>query len=314
VARLRKKIKRAAEVLVVDALFRVARATPRRLGLPVFAAIGSIAARSFGRDRRRAVNNLGIAFPEAPEPIRQALAAAMFKALGRNVYEFLRLDGATPAGVTARVERVDGIEHLTGALERGKGVIVITGHIGCWELIPAYFAALGYPVTVVGRRMRVERLNRRLVGLRRRLGVTTLDRDDNPRPMVEVLRRGDSLGVLIDQHTSVAGAWVPFFGRPAYTPTAVAKMALSTGAAIVPMAVLMNPRGRHVIHVRPAIDVAGQAAGRDRETAVQSITAACSLALERLVRLDPTQWVWFHQRWREPKPEGRAEVAYAAQR
>ncbi len=301
------------EVLAVNALIGIARATPRRVGLAMFAATGLLAARCFPRDRRRAVDNLGLAFLDAPAPIRQALASATFKAFGRNVYEFLRLDGASKERVVARVERVEGLEHLTGAVRRGKGVLVITGHIGCWELVPAYFAATGYAVTVVGRRMRVERLNRRLVDIRRRLGVQTLDRDDNPRPMIEILRRGDPIGVLIDQHTSVAGVWVPFFGRPAYTPTAVAKLALATGAAIVPMAIFMNARGRHVIHVQPEIDVARLGDG-DRETTVRAITAACSLALERLIRIDPKQWVWFHERWREPKPEGRAEVAYAAQR
>jgi len=313
VARTRKKLKRAMEVATVNALIGIARATPRRVGLATFAATGVLAARCFPRDRRRALDNLGLAFPEAPEPIREALASATFKALGRNIYEFLRLDGASKERVVALVERVEGLEHLSEAFRRGKGVVVITGHIGCWELVPAYFAATGYPVTVVGRRMRVERLNRRLVDIRSRLGVKTLDRDDNPRPMVEILRRGDSIGVLIDQHTNVAGVWVPFFGRPAHTPTAVAKLALSTGAAIVPMAVLMNARGRHVIHVQPAIDLA-RTGGADREAAVRAITAACSLAVERLIRIDPKQWVWFHQRWREPKSEARAEVAYAAQR
>jgi Kdo2-lipid IVA lauroyltransferase/acyltransferase len=301
------------EVAAVNALIGIARATPRRVGLATFAATGAIAARCFPRDCRRTVDNLGLAFPEAPAPIRQALALATFKALGRNIYEFLRLDGASKERVVSLVERVEGLEHLTEAFRRGKGVVVVTGHIGCWELVPAYFAATGHTVTVVGRRMRVEGLNRRLVEIRRRLGVQTLDRDDNPRPMIDILRRGDSIGVLIDQHTSVAGVWVPFFGRPAYTPTAVAKLALSTGAAIVPMAIFMNARGRHVIHVQPAIDMAGLG-GAEREATVRAITAACSLALERLIRIDPKQWVWFHERWREPKPDGRAEVAYAAQR
>lgn len=311
--RTRKKIKRALELALIDSLIGIARVIPRRPAMVVFGAMGGLAGRCFERDRRRAIENLGYAFPEAPEPFRRALAQAMFKAIGRNIYEFLRLDGASREHVTSRVERVEGIENLSAALERSRGAIVITGHIGCWELIPAYFAAMGYPVTVVGRRMRATRLNDRLVGIRRKLGVRTLDRDASPRPMFEILKRGDSIGILIDQHTSVAGVWVPFFGRPAYTPSAVAKMSLSTGAAIVPMATFMNSRGRHVIHVLPAIDTRSLSAATSREAAVWSITAACSLALERLIRIDPKQWVWFHHRWREPENGGRAEVAYAAE-
>ena len=306
--RSKKRIKRTLELMLVGALIALARALPRRAGLSVFAGMGAIAARVATTDRRRAIENLGIAFPDAPAPLRRALAAAMFKALGRNTFEFLRLQGASRAEVTSRVRRVEGMEHFVAAHGRGHGVIVITGHIGCWELLPAYFAAIGYTANVVGRRMKVAQLNRRLVDVRRKLGVTTLDRDDNPRPMFDLLGRGEVLGVLIDQHTKVAGLWVPFFGRPAYTPTAVAKLALATEAAIVPMGIYLDRRGRHTVRVLPEI-VATRTGNRDDD--VTSITAACSLAVEQLIRVDPTQWVWFHHRWRGPGT--RVEAAYAAQ-
>jgi KDO2-lipid IV(A) lauroyltransferase len=307
--RTRKKIKRAAEVAVVEGLVLAARATPRRLGQAAFARIGALAARLFREDRRRAVENLGVAFPEAPGPFRKALAVAMFKTLGRNTYEFLRLDRAPRRAVIDCVARIEGMENFLAAHRRGKGVIVITGHIGCWEIMPAHFVALGYPVSVIARRMKVARLNERLVGIRRSVGVDTIDRDDNPRRMFEPLRRGEILGVLIDQHTRVAGMWVPFFGRPAYTPTAVAKIAMASGAAIIPMGIFIGRDGRHVIHVLPEIPAVARGG---REQAVREITEACSLAVERLIRIDPKQWVWFHHRWREPEPRrDGAEAAYA---
>jgi len=275
----------------------------------MFAGLGATAGRIAARDTRRAVENLGIAFPDTPEPIRRALAAAMFRQLGRNAYEFLRLEGASREQVMSRVSRIEGMENFLAAYERGKGVIVITGHIGCWELLPAYFAAMGYPVTVIGRRMTVTRLNQRLVGVRRGLGIVSLDRDGNPRPMFDVLSRGEILGVLIDQHTRVAGTWVPFFGRPAYTPTAVAKFALATGSAIVPMGIFLERDGKHVVRVSPELAVE-KTGSRDDD--VTAITAAASVAVEDLIRMDPAQWVWFHRRWREPEPTNRAE-AYAAE-
>lgn len=307
--RTSKRIKRAGEVALITSLGSVARLLPPRVGRELFAELGNTAARFARRDGERAVANLGIAFPDAPEPVRRAMAVAMFKQLGRNAYEFLRLEGAPPDVVKSRVSRVEGMENFLAAYQRGKGVIVITGHIGCWELLPAYFAALGYAATVVGRRMSVGRLNRRLVGVRRALGVTSLDRDDNPRPMFEVLRRGELLGVLIDQHTRVPGAWVPFFGRPAHTPTAVAKLALATGAPIVPMGIFLERTGTHVVRVMP--EIALRHTGQ-READVREITAEASLAVEQLIRLDPAQWVWFHRRWREPEGTNRVE-AYAAE-
>ncbi len=312
--RTRKRIKRAGEVALVESLVLIARAMPRRMGSAVFAGIGAIAARAFPRDRHRAAANLALAFPEVPSPIRDALARASFKALGRNAFEMLRLANASPERVRERVERVEGMEYLLDANRPGKGVIAITGHIGCWELLPAYFITLGYTVSVVARRMKSGHLNAKLVATRASVGVTTLDRDDSPRRMLELLRRGEALGVLIDQHTNVAGAYVPFFDRPAFTPTAVAKLAMASGAAILPMAIFRAHSGRYVIRVLPAIpyrDIERESASK--EAAIRAITAQCSLAVERLIRLDPAQWVWFHNRWREPKRDETVQVAYVAE-
>ena len=312
--RTRKKLKRAGEVALVETLFGLARLVPRRMGSAAFASLGSLAGRAFERDRRRAVDNLAVAFPEAPAPVREALARASFRALGRNIFEALRLTGMSQAQVRERVERVDGMEHFLDAHNAGQGVIVITGHIGCWELLPAYFVNIGYTVSVVARRMKSERLNAKLVAMRASVGVTSLDRDENPRRMIEPLRRGEILGVLIDQHTSVAGTYVPFFDRPAFTPTAVAKIALASRAAIVPMGIYRARDGRHVVRVAPAIQVDAIASrSSNKDAAVHAITSECSLAVERLIRLDPTQWVWFHHRWREPKREEGTQVAYAVE-
>jgi KDO2-lipid IV(A) lauroyltransferase len=302
-----KKIKRVLEVGTVETLIIVARLLPRRMGMKVFAAVGAAGARWFARDRQRAVENLGVAFPNAPAPIRTALARASFRALGKNAFEALRLARTRPEEIRDRVQGVEGMENFLDAYRKGRGVIVITGHIGCWELLPAYFANIGYTASVVARRLRVERLNERLVASRASVGVATLDRDANPRRMFELLRRGELLGVLIDQHTRVAGTYVPFFNRPAFTPTAVAKLALATGAAIVPMGIFMRPNGRHVVHVLPAIRLESEAG---RANAVHELTAKCSLAVEELIRIDPTQWVWFHHRWRAPERPEQAGVAY----
>lgn len=306
--RLGKRLKKKGEYWLVQSLFGLARLLPRRAGQRFFGGLGTAGARLLSSDRRRAVENLGVAFPEAPEMIRAAMARAMFKSLGRNLYEFLRLEGASAETLAERVERVVGMDNYLTARARGRGVIGITGHIGCWELTPAYFVSRGYPVSAVARRMQVNRLNERLVDIRRSVGVVTLDRDESPRAMIKVLKRGEILAVLIDQHTRVAGVYVPFFNRPALTPTAVAKIALMTGAPIVPMAIFMNARGKHEVHVLPAIEP-GIYTGK-RDDVVAQLTADCSTAVERLIRIDPKQWVWFHNRWREP--EG-AEAVYAVQ-
>jgi KDO2-lipid IV(A) lauroyltransferase len=283
---------------------------PRKLGHAVFASLGNTAGRIFKRDRERAVDNLAIAFPGTDRMFREAIAAAMFKTIGRNVYDFLRLKGASPAALSSMVEGVTGMEHYVRAASAGKGVIVITGHIGCWELMPPYFVSLGHKVTVVARRMKVSKLNDELVKIRASVGVETVDRDSSPREMIKPLHRGEILGVLIDQHTSVSGTYVRFFNRPAFTPTGVAKLACLTGAPIVPMADFLGANGRHVIRVLPPIYPPAKVT--DRRTTVENLTAECSLAVEELIRLDPKQWVWFHHRWRNPGGGEADSVGYAS--
>jgi KDO2-lipid IV(A) lauroyltransferase len=286
---------------------RLARLTPRRFGHRVFSALGALMGRLLKSDRRRAVDNLAIAFPESHRVVREAMATAMFKNLGRNVFDFLNLKDATPEKLSALVGDVEGMERFERAVARGRGVIVITGHIGCWELMPPYFASLGYRTTVVGRRMKDPKLDDQLVAVRASVGVTTIDRDGRPREMVDLLRRGEILGVLIDQHTAVGGMYVPFFEKPAFTPTGVAKLACITGSPIVPMADFLNRNGKHTIRVLPPIvppDII-----TDKLAMVEELTAACSLAVEQLIRIDPKQWVWFHHRWREP---GKNDVEHTA--
>lgn len=282
---------------------------PEKLGRRIFASLGGLAGRIFKKDRERAVDNLGLAFPDAGRIFREALATAMYKNIGRNVYDFLNMKGASTEKLGKMVEGVRGMEHFQEANSAGRGVIVITGHIGCWELMPPYFVGLGYPVTVVARRMKVSRLNDELVNIRASVGVTTVDRDSNAREMIKPLRRGEILGVLIDQHTSVSGAYVPFFNKPAFTPTGVAKLSCLTGAPIVPMADHLQANGRHVIQVLPPIYPPENVT--DRQATVEDITARCSLAVEQLIRMDPKQWVWFHHRWREQDVSESGNEGYA---
>lgn len=303
----RKILKRRLERWLIRVVTGIARLLPRRVGLAVFSRLGLWGGRLFKKDRHRAVENLGIAFPDSPQMVREAMAEAMYRALGRNVYDFLAMRHLTGAGVEEIVTGIDGREHFAEAYGRGRGVLAVTGHIGCWELMPAYFVRVGYKVSVIARRMRDGVLDRELLALRAQHGVTTIDRDASPRQVIDTLRAGEAIGVLIDQHTRVAGAYVPFFGRPAYTPTGVARIALMTGAAIVPLAIFAERDGRHRVRVFPAIEPPVAA---DRETAILELTAACSRAVEDLIRIDPKQWVWFHDRWRDSV---KGEITYAIQ-
>jgi len=303
----KKKFKRNLEVLAFNGLVTFARCLPRQAGLAIFAALGSASSRLFRTDRRRALDNLALAFPDTPEPLRSALAAATFKTLGKNFFEFLNLEGSTKERLGELVETVVGGEHLDGAMAKGRGLIAITGHIGCFELLAGYFATRGYRLNVVGRELWEKRLNQRLLRIRESMGYRTIDRDSGGKDMIRALRDNQVVAVLIDQHTRVSGIHVPFFGRPAHTPVGVAKLAVATGAPILPMAIYMRRNGRHEIRILPEVEMQGDAADKDRR--IEAVTERCSRAIEELVRYDPKQWVWFHDRWRTTGEEsGSAQV------
>ncbi|UCH83147.1 MAG: lysophospholipid acyltransferase family protein [Candidatus Latescibacterota bacterium] len=307
-----KKIKRNLEVCVISGITRFARGLPRGLGFRVFSAMGTTASRLFKKDRDRAIRNLAMAFPEAPEPVTNALASAMFKSLGKNFFEFLNLEGSSKQRVTGLVEHVGGMENLDAALTKDAGLIVITGHIGCWELLAAYFSQQGYPLCVVGRELWEKRINERLIKIRESMGYRTIDRDSGGKEILRLLRDKKIIAVLIDQHTRVSGIYVPFFNRPAHTPTGVAKLAIKTGAPILPMAIYMRDNGRHEVRILPALEPPTPAsAANEAQKQVENLTRECSHAIETLVRFDPKQWVWFHNRWRhsEERETGHALVS-----
>jgi KDO2-lipid IV(A) lauroyltransferase len=292
----RKKFKRNLEVLAIDGITRAARALPRGIGLSVFSVVGAAAGKLFRKARERAVGNLAIAFPDVPRSVRAALAAAMFKTLGRNFYEYLRLEGSSPERLAGLVERIEGKENLDKAMAAGKGLIAITGHIGCWELLAGYFASRGYKLNVIGRELWEKRLNEKLLRARESMGYRTIDRDTGGKEVIRALREKQVVAVLIDQHTRVSGIYVPFFGRPAHTPVGVAKLAAATGAPVLPMAIYMRRTGRHEIRILPEIEI--PAGIPDKDDLIVEITRRCSRAVEELIRYDPKQWVWFHDRWR----------------
>jgi KDO2-lipid IV(A) lauroyltransferase len=143
------------------------------------------------------------------------------------------------------------------------------------------------------------RLDELLVALRESKGIRSLERDRSGREALRVLRRGECLGVLIDQDTSVGGDFVPFFGQPAHTPTGPLALAAKTGASVLPMAIHREPDSTYVITVNPPLDLTRTA---DRKEDLRTNTARVTAILEHFIRTHPTQWVWFHDRWRTKPP------------
>lgn len=275
-------------------LMLVTLVVPRSLALRVFGGLGGVGYVLLRRGRMRAEVNLSLAFPERSRQEIRRLARRVYVELGRNCVDVFRLRRLKWHQLGGFI-RVEGLSYLEEAMSRGKGVVAVTGHIGCWELLGAYLSMMGYPLAVIVRPLRDERLERLIDGLRRSKGMRPISRIGSVKAAYSWLKRGGVLGVLIDQDTSVKGVFCDFFGRPAYTPAGPAYLALRTGAGIVPMAIQMDEDGTQIIRVKEPIDVPG---GQDTEACVRSVMQACTQAMEECIRLRPTQWVWMHERWK----------------
>ena len=222
----------------------------------------------------------------------------VFAELGKNLWEMVRLTRASREDVLEMVE-IHGRERLDRALSRGKGLVVVTGHLGSWELMAAHWSALGYPVNVVATPLKDPKLDALLVSMRERFGARNIPRGGGGRDLLRALRRKEIVAILIDQDTRVPGVYVDFMGTEAHTPAGVVRLVMRSGAPVISMAIHRRGDGGHLIEVGQEIEMR---ITEDVEEDVRENTARLSKAVETFIRLHPRQWVWMHERWKTRPP------------
>jgi Kdo2-lipid IVA lauroyltransferase/acyltransferase len=250
--------------------------------------------------RRRVVERqiqaaLGTTDPAETERI----ARAAYGNLGRTSVETAILPSCSSRQIIDLFEDVQGWSIVEERLARGKGLILVAGHLGNWEVGGAYLAARGVPIDVIARHMANPLFDRYLTLTRERIGMSVIHDDEAVKRVPRSLRSGRAVAFLIDQGAvGLASTWVPFFGRLAKTPRGPAVFALRLGAPIVFGSAVRRPSGRYVFSFE-AIDPVDTG---DREADVDHIVAAYSAALERHVRRTPEQYFWHHRRWKHQRP------------
>ncbi|MCX6358128.1 MAG: hypothetical protein NT045_09720 [Candidatus Aureabacteria bacterium] len=247
------------------------------------------------RERRKTLEHLALAYGDENNASERAvIARAVFMNLGRNLAEIAFYPRLDPERVRGFIS-MEGREILERARENGKGIIIITGHIGNWELIPTYFLAIGFTGGVVARRIYYEKYERLLYKLRRSKGFRVFYRDESPREILKTLRNNEVVGILADQDVrKLPGVFVSFYGRPAYTPSAPVLIAMKSGAPLIPAHIVREGR-RHKIIIEEPISLLTTG---DRDTDLVHNTQLWTRCIERYVRSHPDQWVWMHRRWR----------------
>lgn len=268
-------------------------------------AIAAIAYFALCRLRRVGRRNLELAFPALPAAERSAILRREYRHLGWLLAEFCKMSTYTPASAS-RFIRYDGLDHYLAARDRGKGVLVLTGHLGAWELSSFYHSLAGHPMGMVIRRLDNPLVDRMVNRIRCQHGNRVLHKDDFARGLIGAMRAGETVGILMDTNmTPPQGLFVPFFGIEACTASGLARVALKTGAAVLPGFLLWEPAERqYVLRFGPALSLADTG---DAEADASANTALFTAVIEAGVRQYPDQWLWMHRRWKT-RPPGQPAI------
>ena len=288
------------EFIVVFLLVRGLGALPRSWARRAGASLGALAFMLTRRLRRTGERNLQIAYPEGDARWRGSVIRQLYRNLGFHLAEFCLMSHYT-AESTRGIVRYAGLEHFLAAKERGRGVLVVTGHLGLWELSSFYHSLMGYPMSMVIRRLDNPLVDRMVNGIRCLHGNTVLHKDDFARGLLGAMRRGETVGILMDTNmTPPQGVFVDFFGTPACTASGLARVAMRTEAAILPgFLTWREEEQKYVLEFGECLEFVRT---DDDEQDIISNTQICTTAIERWIRRFPEQWLWVHRRWKTRPP------------
>ncbi len=290
---LHRRIRRLCYYRLAAGVLWLVRRLPTGLGRTFCTGLIRLALTLRRRERERALANLRLVFPDMTPGAREALLRASAERLGANLFDALTLDrwhARRYEGITD-----DGaVDALLALRSQGRGVLVLTGHFGCWELLGGYLASGLDGLTVVTGTIHNVPVDEMVNSWRREAGMTPVPREGDLRPLLRSLKNGDVAAVLLDQNTRVENVVVPFCGHPAPTPVGFARLALKLGTPVLPVVIGREGRGHRVTH----------GAGLDPEDytgdeAEIRFLTDCNTALESCLRRNPAEWVWFHSRWHE---------------
>ena len=280
---------------ITGGLGRLSRPAALRLGRGLGWIYGSV----IRYRRSEAVTALHRSLPERSENERRRILDAMYRNFAINYIEVLRLAGGAGDDLSQLIT-IEGQEIVQGVLRRGKGALMLTAHLGNFDLLAIFTAQRGYPLTIISKEIKNPAVNRLWMRLRERYGVKIVLSHDSMRGCFKALKGGGLLGFILDQNRPHdQGVFVTFFGWPACTTPGLAFISAVTQTPVVPVFIHRTSDGRHHLRVLPAIEPPAARGEDDLRRATQQYTTI----IEQEVRRHPDQWIWIHLRWKtQPKP------------
>lgn len=298
---LRHRVQYAALRGVIGAIGSLGFRRASQLG----SRLGRLGYRPLGIRRTVVEKQIAAAFPEWERGRVEATALAAYESLGRTSVETAILSRYGRDTILDLFDTDDSWQVLERARARGRGVILVAGHLGNWELAGAYIGARGVHLEAVARQQENPLFDAWLTRTRQRIGMNVIYDGDAVRRVPRALRDNAAVALVMDQGAvGLASTWVPFFGRYAKTPRGPATFALRMGSPIIFVAPLRQPDGRFTISLEevPVVETGERNADIDR------IVADYTTVLEKWVRRAPEQYFWHHRRWKHQRPDTPPEL------
>ncbi len=268
------------------------------LSLPTALALGRGLGWIYGsviRHRRKeAAATIQRCLPEKNEQQRSAILQQMYLNLGMNVAEELRLPTVSKSYLEENI-LWEGDAHAHSVLTAGKGLLVLSAHLGNFDLLCAFAPKFDFPTTVITKNIKNSVLNKYWMDARSRFGLKFVPAHNSYRQCLSALRKNEIIAFVLDQNMiDTEGIFVDFFGKPACTSPGLAYMSAQSGAAVVPVFMIRLENGRHLIKASPPIPPPPD---RKPET-IHAYTQLYTKVIEDVIREHPDQWIWMHRRWK----------------
>jgi len=299
--KIRRKIKYGFLKVFVRFLLLCCRVLPRKWVLSFFSSLGKLAHRLFRKEVDLIYKHLEYVHPQKySKDEKNEFSKKVFTNIAKNAADiFISSKYKTPEELDKIIES-RGFENFQKAYDKGKGVLILTCHMGSFEFTASNTALKGYKVNIIAKKLRNNSLNQILEKFRTSSGAKMIYSGESAIQIIKAIKRQESIFMLIDQDIKRSkGVFVKFMGKRAYTPLGATMVALRTGVPVVPMAIRRTEDDKHILTTLPELELIRTG---DKEKDIEENTQLFNNTLEKLIDMDPTQWVWMHRRWKT-KPE-----------
>lgn len=283
------------KTITTRALLAIFGSIPLAVRRKIFKAISLVIYHFSPARRRIATDNLRCAYPEKSVPDLIKITKGVYRNIGIVAAEFFQIPSLTRENIHELVD-YEGLENLSRAMAKNKGLLLFTAHLGNWELTAAFLALLEHPLTIIYRPLDSTILENFVTCVRACKGNKPLPKDRTMMQIFRSIKKNAIVGTLLDQNmTRQQGVFVDFFGRPSCTTNGLAILALHTGAPVIPAFMVRMQNGKYRFIIGKEVELINTG---NLEADIFTNTQNFTRIIEDFIRRYPDQWLWIHQRWR----------------